>query len=85
MESYIGNLIDPRGWVEWIESANKFVSRWPYYLEYKNRRLGVVTKGRVTWASVTSDPNVASKFMVRKFINGDQWIPVNIPHYLDLS
>ncbi|KAG5594847.1 hypothetical protein H5410_036079 [Solanum commersonii] len=30
MESYIGNLIDPRGWVEWIESTNKFVSRRPY-------------------------------------------------------
>ncbi|XP_049387852.1 pectinesterase-like [Solanum stenotomum] len=85
MESYIGNLIDPRGWVEWIESANKSVSRRPYYLEYKNRGPGAVTKGRVTWASVTSDPDIASKFTVRNFINGDQWIPANIPYYLDLS
>ncbi|KAH0721813.1 hypothetical protein KY285_006459 [Solanum tuberosum] len=65
--------------------ANKSVSRRPYYLEYKNRGPGVVMKGRVTWASVTSDPDIASKFTVRNFINGDQWIPVNIPHYLDLS
>ncbi|KAK4713383.1 hypothetical protein R3W88_019290 [Solanum pinnatisectum] len=34
MKSYIGNLIDPRGWAKWIESTNKFVSRRPYYLEY---------------------------------------------------
>ncbi|KAG5582477.1 hypothetical protein H5410_053104 [Solanum commersonii] len=85
MESYIDNLIDPRGWVEWIESTNKSVGRRPYYLEYKNRGPGAVTKGRVTWASVTSDQDIASKFTVRNFINGDQWIPVNIPHYLDLS
>ncbi|KAG5582402.1 hypothetical protein H5410_053029 [Solanum commersonii] len=86
MESYIDNLIDPRGWVEWIESANKsVVSRRPYYLEYKNRGPGAVTKGRVTWASVTTDPNIASDFTVRNFISGDQWIPANIPHYLDLS
>ncbi|KAK4724770.1 hypothetical protein R3W88_027549 [Solanum pinnatisectum] len=85
MESYIGNLIDPRGWVEWIESTNKSVSRRPYYLEYKNRGPGAVTKGHVTWTSVTSDLDIASKFTVRNFINGDQWIPLNIPHYLDLS
>ncbi|XP_049387846.1 probable pectinesterase 56 [Solanum stenotomum] len=86
MESYIDNLIDSRGWVEWIESANKSnVGRRPYYLEYKNRGPGAVTKGRVTWASVTADPKIASTFTVRNFINGDQWIPTNIPHYLDLS
>lgn len=86
MESYIDNLIDPRGWVEWIESVNKsVVSRRPYYLEYKNRGPGAVTKRRVTWASVTMDPNIASKFTVRHFINGDKWIPATIPHYLDLS
>ncbi|XP_006349543.1 pectinesterase-like [Solanum tuberosum] len=85
MESYIGNLIDPKGWVEWIESANKSVVRQPYYLEYKNRGPGAVTKGRVTWASVTTNPAIASNFTVRQFIKGDQWIPANIPRYLDLS
>ncbi|XP_049362651.1 pectinesterase-like [Solanum verrucosum] len=85
MESYIGNLIDPKGWVEWIESANKSVVRQPYYLEYKNRGPGAVTKERVTWASVTTDPDIASNFTVRQFIKGDQWIPANMPRYLDLS
>uniref|UniRef100_A0A3Q7IXS8 Pectinesterase catalytic domain-containing protein n=1 Tax=Solanum lycopersicum TaxID=4081 RepID=A0A3Q7IXS8_SOLLC len=73
IKSYIDNLIDPRGWVEWIESANK------------SARPGAVTKGRVTWASVSTNPNIASTFTVRNFISGDQWIFVNIPHYLDLS
>uniref|UniRef100_M1E0M1 Pectinesterase n=1 Tax=Solanum tuberosum TaxID=4113 RepID=M1E0M1_SOLTU len=82
MKSFINNLIDPRGWVEWIESS--IVSRRPYYLEYKNRRSGDVTKG-VTWASVTTDPNITINFMVGNFINGDQWIPTNIPRYVDLS
>jgi len=73
MESYIDNLIDPRGWVEWIESANKSnVSRRPYYLEYNNRGPGAITKGRVTWASVTTDPNIASDFTIRNFISSDQ-------------
>ncbi|KAG5630342.1 hypothetical protein H5410_002059 [Solanum commersonii] len=73
MESYIDNLIDPKGWVEWIGSANKsVVNRRSYYLEYKNRGPGVVTKGRVTWASVTTDPNIASDFTIRNFISGDQ-------------
>uniref|UniRef100_A0A3Q7IX47 Pectinesterase catalytic domain-containing protein n=1 Tax=Solanum lycopersicum TaxID=4081 RepID=A0A3Q7IX47_SOLLC len=75
MESYIDRLIDPRGWVD----------RRPYYLEYKNRGSGAAMKGCVTWAFVTTDPNIALNFTVRNFISGDQWIPVNIPHYLDLS
>uniref|UniRef100_M1DRW2 Pectinesterase n=1 Tax=Solanum tuberosum TaxID=4113 RepID=M1DRW2_SOLTU len=55
MESYIDKLVDPRGWIEWIESANKSIApRRPYYLEFKNRGPDVVTKGRVTWASVTT-------------------------------
>lgn len=86
MESYIDHFINPRGWIEWIESANKsIVRRRPYYLEYKNRGPGAITQGRVTWASVTRDPNIASNFTVRHFINGDKWIPANIPHYLDFS
>ncbi|KAH0721630.1 hypothetical protein KY284_006660 [Solanum tuberosum] len=86
MESYIDKLVDPRGWIEWIESANKSIApRRPYYLEYKNRGPGAVTKARVTWASVTTDPNIAMNFTVRRLINGDKWIPANIPRYLDFS
>ncbi|KAG5586707.1 hypothetical protein H5410_047141 [Solanum commersonii] len=56
--------------VEWIESS--IVSRRSSYLEYKNRGPGAVTKGCVTWASVTTNPNIALNFTIRNFINGDQ-------------
>ena len=86
MESYIDDLIDPRGWVEWIESANKSnIIRRPYYLEYKNRGLGDVRKGRVTWASITTDLNIASNLTVRHFIKGIEWMPTNILRYLDFD
>ncbi|XP_060178241.1 pectinesterase/pectinesterase inhibitor PPE8B-like [Lycium barbarum] len=81
MESYVDHLINPRGWIEF---TNKTFVR-PFYLEYKNRGPGAVTKERVKWASVTSDSNIASNFTVRNFMKGDKWIPANIPHYLDLS
>ncbi|XP_059295374.1 pectinesterase-like [Lycium ferocissimum] len=81
MESHIDHLINPKGWIEF---TNKSLVH-PFYLEYKNRGPGAVTDGRVKWASVTSDPNVVSNFTVRHFINGDKWIPPNIPHYLDFS
>ncbi|KAF3647181.1 hypothetical protein FXO38_18791 [Capsicum annuum] len=84
MESYIDHLIDPRGWTEWIDT-NKSVVRRPYYKEYKNRGPGAVTKGRVKWANVTADPSIASNFTVRHFINSDEWIPADVPHYLDFS
>ncbi|PHU05106.1 hypothetical protein BC332_25928 [Capsicum chinense] len=84
MESYINHLIDPRGWTEWIDT-NKPVVRRPFYLEYKYRGPGAVTKGRVTWENVTTDQTIASNFTVRHFINGDEWISVDIPHFLDLS
>ncbi|MCD7472791.1 hypothetical protein HAX54_014154 [Datura stramonium] len=83
MESYIGNLINPKGWIEW--TTDKSDIRHPYYLEYKNRGPGAITEGRVTWAFVTTNPNIASNFTARHFINGDKWIPATIPHYLDFS
>ncbi|XP_049373937.1 pectinesterase-like [Solanum verrucosum] len=86
MESYIDHFISPRGWIKWTASAKKpIVRRHPYFLEYKNRGPGAVTQGRVTWASLTTDPSIASTFTVRNFIHGDKWIPANIPYYLDFS
>nr|XP_009764006.1 PREDICTED: pectinesterase 2-like [Nicotiana sylvestris] len=56
----------------------------PFYMQFKNRGPGANTTGRVKWARVTSDPNVASSFSVRNFIHGDKWIPSTVSHYLDL-
>ncbi|KAG5582264.1 hypothetical protein H5410_052891 [Solanum commersonii] len=69
-----------------IESTNKFVFQLQlYYLEYKNRGPGAITKGRVTWTFITTDQNIASNITVRHFINGDKWIPANVPNYLNFS
>ncbi|KAG5581417.1 hypothetical protein H5410_052044 [Solanum commersonii] len=73
MESYIGHLISPRGWIE--PENTSIVRRRPYYLEYNNKGPGAVAQKRVKWASLTMDPNIASTFTVRNFING------GIPHY----
>lgn len=41
----------------------------PFYLKYKNRGLGDVTKECVKWGPITSDSNIASNFIVRHFIH----------------
>ncbi|XP_009772730.1 pectinesterase/pectinesterase inhibitor PPE8B-like [Nicotiana sylvestris] len=80
MHSYIDHFINPRGWVEFITES----LLQPFYLEYENRGPGAITDGRVEWASVTRDSEIASKFTVRHFIGGDKWIPADVPYYLDL-
>ncbi|OIT05174.1 PREDICTED: pectinesterase/pectinesterase inhibitor PPE8B-like [Nicotiana attenuata] len=80
IQSYIDHFINPKGWIEFINGS--LVQ--PFYLEYENRGPGAITEGRVKWASVTRDPDVASNFTVRHFIGGDKWIPADVPHYLDL-
>uniref|UniRef100_A0A3Q7IGV3 Pectinesterase catalytic domain-containing protein n=1 Tax=Solanum lycopersicum TaxID=4081 RepID=A0A3Q7IGV3_SOLLC len=69
----------------YIDKLNSVISRWSYYLEYKNRGLGDVRKGRVTWASITTDLNIASNLTVRHFIKGIEWMPTNILRYLDFD
>ncbi|WMV50971.1 hypothetical protein MTR67_044356 [Solanum verrucosum] len=83
MESYIDHFISPRGWIE--PGNTSIVRHRPYYLEYNNRGPCAVAQKRVKWASLTMDPNIASTFTVRNFINGDKWITANIPYYLDFS
>ncbi|KAH0710265.1 hypothetical protein KY284_011692 [Solanum tuberosum] len=81
MQSDIGLLIHPKGWIKFI---NKSLIR-PFYLEYNNRGAGANTTRRVKWANATRDPKVASEFTVRNFIKGDSWIPSIVSYYLDLA
>ncbi|XP_025883457.2 probable pectinesterase/pectinesterase inhibitor 12 [Solanum lycopersicum] len=80
MQSYIDIFVDHKGWIEF---GNMPIVQ-PYYLEYQNKGVGADTKRRVKWASTTNDPRIVSNFTVRNFINGDEWIPSTVPHYLDL-
>ncbi|XP_057461150.1 pectinesterase 2-like [Actinidia eriantha] len=81
MQSFLDDIIDPLGWLEWEGRGVDKV----YYVEYKNRGPGANTEGRVKWARVINSSTTAAKFSVRNFIEGDKWIPsTGIPFFLDL-
>nr|XP_043622660.1 pectinesterase-like [Erigeron canadensis] len=85
MRSYIGDLIDPAGYLEW---DGDFALSTLYYGEYKNRGPGSNTSARVTWPGykpVLNDTE-ASQFTVANFIQGIEWLnSTNVPYYLDLQ
>ncbi|XP_059625641.1 pectinesterase-like [Cornus florida] len=83
--SYIGDLVDPAGWLEW---DGDFALSTLYYGEYSNRGPGSNTSARVTWPGyrVITNTTEASQFTVGNFIQGGEWLTAtNIPYYLDLS
>ncbi|GAV78661.1 Pectinesterase domain-containing protein/PMEI domain-containing protein [Cephalotus follicularis] len=79
METNLGSLIDPAGWVEW---NGNFALNTLYYGEYKNTGAGSSTSGRVNWEGyhVINSSTVASAFTVGNFIDGNSWLPAtNVP------
>ncbi|MCI16037.1 pectinesterase/pectinesterase inhibitor PPE8B, partial [Trifolium medium] len=46
MESYIGNLLNPKGWLAW--NGSQYLDTL-FYAEYKNFGPGATTKNRVKW------------------------------------
>ncbi|GMP81381.1 hypothetical protein CsSME_00036116 [Camellia sinensis var. sinensis] len=48
MQSYLDDIIDPKGWLEWNGRSPDRV----YYAEYKNEGPGANTGGRVPWEKV---------------------------------
>ncbi|KAL8262205.1 hypothetical protein R6Q59_026254 [Mikania micrantha] len=73
MQSYIGDLIDPAGWLEW---SGDFGLSTLYYGEYMNRGPGSNTTGRVSWPGykVIVNTTEAGQFTVGNFIQGSQWL-----------
>ncbi|KAI3773168.1 hypothetical protein L6452_04371 [Arctium lappa] len=85
MRSYIGDLIDPAGYLEW---DGDFALGTLDYGEYMNRGPGSNTSGRVTWPGfrVITNSTEASLFSVGNFIQGGEWLNgTGIPYYLDLE
>ncbi|KAJ6334464.1 hypothetical protein OIU78_011364 [Salix suchowensis] len=83
--SYIDDLVDPAGWLEWNAS---FALSTLYYREYKNRGPGSNTSARVTWPgySVLTNSTEATQFTVGAFIQGNTWLnSTSIPYYLNLN
>nr|XP_043635687.1 pectinesterase-like [Erigeron canadensis] len=85
MRSYIGDLIDPAGWLEW---SGDFALSTLYYGEYLNRGPGSNTSSRVTWPGykVIVNETEAGQFTVGNFIQGGQWLnATGVPYYLGLN
>ncbi|KAG9129337.1 hypothetical protein Leryth_016629 [Lithospermum erythrorhizon] len=78
MESFIGQLIDPAGWLEWNATAS--VDNI-YYGEFANYGPGSGTTTRVQWPGHRfMNANDAMNFTVYNFTMGDTWLPyTNIP------
>ncbi|CAL9090372.1 unnamed protein product [Musa acuminata var. zebrina] len=72
MESTIGDLIQPEGWMPW--DGENFLDTL-YYAEYNNRGPGAGTSGRVNWPGYhVIGRTEAQKYTVESLIQGSKWI-----------
>ncbi|XP_022146003.1 pectinesterase-like [Momordica charantia] len=85
IRSFIGQLVDPVGWLEW---NGTFALDTLYYGEYMNRGPGSNTTGRVNWPGyrVINSSTEASQFTVEGFLEGSQWLnSTGIPFFSGLG
>ncbi|EPS66234.1 hypothetical protein M569_08543 [Genlisea aurea] len=72
MESEIGDLISPAGWLEW---SGDFALKTLFYGEYNNKGPGSGTSDRVKWAGYkTLQRNDALRFTAGPFLQGETWL-----------
>ncbi|XP_047939247.1 probable pectinesterase/pectinesterase inhibitor 17 [Salvia hispanica] len=74
MQTYLGSLVDPAGWLEW---DGNFALNTLYYGEYRNSGPGSPTGRRVRWRGyrVITSATEAGRFTVANFIAGRSWLP----------
>ncbi|XP_066331297.1 pectinesterase-like [Miscanthus floridulus] len=74
MQSYIGDLVRPEGWLAW---DGDFALDTLYYGEYINTGPGAGVAARVKWPGfhVMTSPAEAGNFTVERFIEGNMWLP----------
>ncbi|XP_019428700.1 PREDICTED: pectinesterase-like [Lupinus angustifolius] len=85
LKSYIDDLIDPAGWLEWNET---FALDTLYYGEYMNKGPGSKISGRVAWPGyrVINNSIEASQFTVGQFIQGNDWLnSTGVPFFANLN
>ncbi|XP_027365836.1 pectinesterase-like isoform X1 [Abrus precatorius] len=85
LKSFMEDLIDPAGWLEW---NGTFALDTLYYGEYMNKGPGSNTSARVTWPGyrVINSSTEASQFTVAQFIQGNEWLnSTGIPFFPNLS
>lgn len=75
MQSYIGDIVDPAGWTQWMPGVDP--PNTIFYAEYENLGPGSGINKRIHWPGVK--PNVtteeARRFTVESLIQGSQWLP----------
>ncbi|XP_027096773.1 putative pectinesterase/pectinesterase inhibitor 24 [Coffea arabica] len=74
MQTTMGNLIHPKGWLPWVGTSAPDTI---FYVEYQNNGPGAVIKNRVKWKGLKPNLNAkqVGKFAVKSFISGDKWLP----------
>ncbi|KAJ6311265.1 hypothetical protein OIU77_013103 [Salix suchowensis] len=84
MQSYIGELIQPVGWLEWNGTVGLDTI---YYGEFQNYGPGSNTSRRVQWPGFNlMNATQAANFTVYNFTMGDTWLPyTDIPFSGGLS
>ncbi|XP_010917368.1 pectinesterase 3 isoform X2 [Elaeis guineensis] len=75
MQSEIGAVVDPAGWLPWV--LGMVPPDTISYAEYQNTGPGSSVAGRVTWPgykpAISADE--ANKYTVESFLKGSDWIP----------
>ncbi|CAM8927002.1 unnamed protein product [Rhodiola kirilowii] len=82
MESTLGDLIQPAGWMPW---QGNFALDTLYYAEYANRGPGAATNNRVKWKGykVITNRNEALQFTAGPFLQGNLWLrTTGAPYFL---
>uniref|UniRef100_A0A1J3H4R2 Pectinesterase n=1 Tax=Noccaea caerulescens TaxID=107243 RepID=A0A1J3H4R2_NOCCA len=80
MQSYISDIVQPVGWLEWNGTTGLDTI---YYGEYRNFGPGANTDRRVQWLGYNLlNMAQATNFTVYNFTMGDTWLPqTDIPFY----
>ncbi|KAK6155850.1 hypothetical protein DH2020_010098 [Rehmannia glutinosa] len=79
MQTYLGSLVHPAGWLEW---DGNFALNTLYYGEYRNTGPGSNTSRRVRWRGyrVITSATEAGRFTVANFVAGRSWLPaIGVP------
>ncbi|KAL0410374.1 UNVERIFIED_CONTAM: Pectinesterase 1 [Sesamum latifolium] len=74
VNSYLGDLIHPRGWFEWDEYSNPDTVE---YIEYMNSGPGADTRRRISWAGYRKNctQDMVRQFTAEEFLHGaDDWL-----------
>ncbi|CAK8544515.1 unnamed protein product [Lathyrus sativus] len=75
MESFLGDVIRPRGWCQWSDNYGVDTAS---FIEHNNRGIGAITGKRVHWESFRevsqNHKSEMMKFTADEFIQANQWL-----------